>query len=662
MSRAKANEALIQEAVAWAERGISVFPCRHDKKPLTEHGFYDAETDPNKVRALFEFYGNDAVMIGGRMGGGIFAIDVDLYKPGADAWYKAAVDEGALPETRVHETKSGGIHLLYEGDAASAVIAPGVDVKGEGGYIILPGTPGYTVRQTGIAEAPPRLVELIRHQSRAQKASTTTDLEHQVTSADSFHEPLALLAARKAAAGMDHVDILLYLQKVLNSSVAAAPQHPRHARWHKIVGDDGGELSRIAYSAHIKYNRDSEIERHLLEVEPGILDAIENDAGALFPNLAREAVMIEPDGDVAIPDEWPFIGKHFSEDEELEGAAFSIYPIVVDDEVSVMFAEPKSGKTAIALTLGLHLATGIPFGEFKIPEPGAVLYFALEGTRAINLRRAAWKKTILEGGHVIPDNPPFFSIEQSMSFYADKARDQYAKKIKIAEDWYIKRGYPKLRLIVIDTLTRAMSGGDQNSAEDTAKLFSIVSAIRAYGIRAHVMFVHHKARTGGVRGSTNIEAEPDVLFDVSKDKNTVSLKIARARSIEDGGSYHFRLTGIELGNNQQGFPQSGVLPVPITAPADPHERAEVMVPIDEARLEVMQLGPGLHVIQKVMAILRSKNLTTGPRMTAASSKEGRNLLSQMFPNDQLLWRNTHIVTVEYNGDVPNAVNIRLIGG
>ena len=36
---------ILAHGLRLAQRGISVFPCRGDKKPLTEHGFKDASTD-----------------------------------------------------------------------------------------------------------------------------------------------------------------------------------------------------------------------------------------------------------------------------------------------------------------------------------------------------------------------------------------------------------------------------------------------------------------------------------------------------------------------------------------------------------------------------------------------------------------------------------------
>ena len=41
----------ITAAMAYADRGIPVFPCRSTKRPYTAHGFHDASTDPVQITA-----------------------------------------------------------------------------------------------------------------------------------------------------------------------------------------------------------------------------------------------------------------------------------------------------------------------------------------------------------------------------------------------------------------------------------------------------------------------------------------------------------------------------------------------------------------------------------------------------------------------------------
>ena len=98
------------------------------------------------------------------MGDGIFAVDLDLYKSNdVKTWFAARQEDGSLPETRTHQTKSGGLHLIYSGVAPDCKPHNGVDVKSDGGYIVLPGSPGYKVLQEGMSDAPQRLLETLRY-------------------------------------------------------------------------------------------------------------------------------------------------------------------------------------------------------------------------------------------------------------------------------------------------------------------------------------------------------------------------------------------------------------------------------------------------------------------------------------------------------------------
>lgn len=580
---------LIREAIAWAEDGIPVFPCGKDKAPLTKNGFHDAESDPAKVRQLFEFYGNAAKMIGGRMGDGLFAVDVDLYKgEEPKAWLKARIDDGEMPDTRTHETARGGLHFLYEGDVASCNPAPGVEIKGEGGYIILPGTPGYKVKQEGIVPAPPSLISLIRSAISSTRGSTEAQLKSNVLSGADFHNSLATLASRWAYDGKDQVEIQQDLIRLLDTSTAKDPNHDRHHRWRKIMADAGGELSRIATSAYNKFNTDA-VQAEASELTNVDLEGMEE----VFHKVFTDTPNFEPQEVQFDEDVWPFDGQGYwaNEDHDLTDADFVMYPIYAENETVVLFAEPKTGKTAVAVTTALHISCGMDLGNFKVADAGPCVYYALEGSRAIRMRVEAWKKEMRERDVKLPDRIPMFVIEKPANFLKETVRESAAAQIIAANKYAIKHQGAPLKAIFIDTLTKAMSGGDQNSVEDTSSMFEIVNLIRAGGVRATIIFVHHKARTGNVRGSSNIEAEPDMLLDVSKEGDVIKLRVARARSIEDGASFHFIISGVDLGQTKQGHPLSSMFVEPLMAETDErHEDPLEAQKIAQQRKVITQLG------------------------------------------------------------------------
>jgi hypothetical protein len=68
---------------------------------------------------------------------GLHVLDIDI-RSGGRTWF--ADHHDSLPATRVHRTRSGGLHLFFrhqQGLRCSAGrIAPGIDVRASGGYVI----------------------------------------------------------------------------------------------------------------------------------------------------------------------------------------------------------------------------------------------------------------------------------------------------------------------------------------------------------------------------------------------------------------------------------------------------------------------------------------------------------------------------------------------
>ena len=146
-----ASGQVIEQALGLAAAGIPVFPCLRNKGPAIPegrggHGFRDAATDPAEVRRLFGWPGAD--LIGCPTGelSGFDVLDVD-YRHGGSEWETANAHR--LPATRIHQTQSGGRHYLFRhapGVRNSAGrIAPGIDVRGAGGYIVVPPSAGYSI-------------------------------------------------------------------------------------------------------------------------------------------------------------------------------------------------------------------------------------------------------------------------------------------------------------------------------------------------------------------------------------------------------------------------------------------------------------------------------------------------------------------------------------
>jgi hypothetical protein len=154
---------ITEQALILAAAGLPVFPCALkgvDKQPVCAGGHKAATTDPDRIKTLFAH--RAANIIGVPMGplSGLIAMDFDP-RHGGDIWFAEHAAE--FPPTRTHRTLQGGTHLLFldggHGLRNRAGIAPGVDVRGAGGWIVFPPSQGYSVIDPApYAAMPPGLV------------------------------------------------------------------------------------------------------------------------------------------------------------------------------------------------------------------------------------------------------------------------------------------------------------------------------------------------------------------------------------------------------------------------------------------------------------------------------------------------------------------------
>jgi len=209
-------------------------------------------------------------------------------------------------------------------------------------------------------------------------------------------------------------------------------------------------------------------------------------------------------------------------DIELVEPKYLVNGLVESDTLAMFFGETESFKSFCAIDLAACIATGAPWAGRQVKE-GAVVYVAGEGRGGLARRARAWE---LQRGISLADAPLFVSSKPGLLLDEQSALEVEAEVDRVAAEY----GAPLL--IVIDTVARAMSGGDENASKDMGLFVERVDALRRrYG--ATVLLVHHSGLVdkGRGRGSSALKAALDAEYQVERVENTA---IVAATKTKDG--------------------------------------------------------------------------------------------------------------------------------
>jgi hypothetical protein len=159
------SQMIPQAALKIAGRGKPAFPCKPDKAPFTPHGFEDATTDQKRINMWWTRWPDALIGMPCGPATGVFVVDVDRLEALGELGHE-------MPETLTVRTPSGGLHFyLNHVDGITnrtGQLPAGIDIRGEGGYVIAPPSEGYTVEHRApIADAPGWLLEALRDVPRS---------------------------------------------------------------------------------------------------------------------------------------------------------------------------------------------------------------------------------------------------------------------------------------------------------------------------------------------------------------------------------------------------------------------------------------------------------------------------------------------------------------
>lgn len=206
------DSALLNAALSYAENGWRVIPiaARSKKPPLVKNWPMVATCDSAIINHWWSRWPDANIGIACGAESGLFVADVD----NIDAWRDLVAANGGLPRT-AKQISARGEHYFFKGDARIknqvSQIAQGVDVRSEGGYIVVapsihPSGSQYEwdVGPEMLATAPEWLLQKITHRDCEKSVRRRI---HE----GSRNETLFQIGLRKSKSGMNQIELESYL-------------------------------------------------------------------------------------------------------------------------------------------------------------------------------------------------------------------------------------------------------------------------------------------------------------------------------------------------------------------------------------------------------------------------------------------------------------------
>lgn len=206
---------------------------------------------------------------------------------------------------------------------------------------------------------------------------------------------------------------------------------------------------------------------------------------------------------------------------------------------ATMIGPPKSGKTFLALDIGLCVAAGKDWHGRPVAKK-LVIYICGEGKTGIGRRIDAFCRE----NNIAKENLPFFVSET-----AAQLTDNMSLAMVVAEIVEVMLKYGEPALIIIDTLNRNFGDGDENSTSDMNRFVAAVDQLRNNFSGCTALVIHHTglkdAKRG--RGSSALRGAIDFEYLVDRKKDVVTLECSEIKDHAKPPVRAFKTVVVDLG-------------------------------------------------------------------------------------------------------------------
>ncbi|MBA3831639.1 MAG: AAA family ATPase [Chthoniobacterales bacterium] len=510
-------------------RGVKVFPIvPGGKLPATTNGWKEASDDPEQIAAWQRINPdfNWAVACGLS---GIFVFDID--PAGLDWWAKLLERDPAIRVAVDNafqvRTPRGGLHIYFRGEGPSTAsrIAEGIDTRGgilkdgeiiSGGYVVLPGSRtdkgSYEALPGGTVAPLPSYVAAIVPE-RKKTDTLGLDRNPDADKPRNVQWAIDLLKGyvangRVSVQGAGGNNTLFQVAaSILDKAISPGMAFDLMGEhWNPACSPpwDEWELEAGIRNA-AEYGEDTKGGVKGFQANEDAFAAFVGQEFEPPPRRSRFAPM------------WLHDAR-----KDVRPAKWLIPGFVPDTGAGILYGLSGTYKTFLALDWALCLAHGIA-GQWNAPPvKHTVLFLAGESSYALRSERVdAW----CEKHNVNPDDADFI-IVPGVPNYSDTEGWQ-----EIRDGLLAMNAQPSF--IVIDTLTRMMTGMDENSSNDGKLILKHCEEMAAhYG--AFVLGIGHtgKDQSKGLRGTQVLIDNAEAVHSLKKTQNGTSMRVVKLKEVD----------------------------------------------------------------------------------------------------------------------------------
>lgn len=514
-------------ALAYAERGWRVFPlhsvqdgacsCSRQaecespgKHPRTKRGFKDASRDEEQIRRWWSRWPH--ANIGIATGNGLAVLDIDNEDSLKQLLQERSVE--MRPKTPIVRTGRGWHYYFSANGIRSSTLAPGVELKGEGKYVVAPpslhlsGKRYRWSREGELAELPESLTE-------ARRSKQRTSIPQKMT---------------------DHYAYGALLDET--RQLRRAPQGERHHSLARAAFNLGQLVGAGALSEGVVETQLLEACRENGMVEEGRHDEVERTIHDGLRKGKEEPRPVERGADLVqerldwlrandqakdqlrqekaaasfeLPPSTPTLREELAQ--VSEPLAFTIDGLHPTGSNSLLTAQYKTGKTTLLINLLQSLVDGEPFLQaWEVKDlAGRAAFWNYELTEP---QMRDWLKDV---GIANLDRGSVWNLRGwPLPLTTPHVRD-------LAVDWLLERD---IRFLIVDPFRRSFSGaGNENSNEEVGQFLDTLDVIKRRANVPDLVVATHTGRQEQLegaeraRGATVLDDWADSRWVLVKDKD-----------------------------------------------------------------------------------------------------------------------------------------------